>query len=65
MNWKLWSILGLLGLAVVFTVQNVEVVEIRFLFWRIEMSRALMIFAVLVAGILMGWIGSGLRPRGR
>ena len=65
MSWKLGSLLGLLVLVVVFTVQNVEVVEIRFLFWKLEMSRALMIFGVLVGGILIGWIGSGMRVRRR
>lgn len=42
-------------MAVLFIAQNVAVVEIGFLFWRVTMSSALLIFATLVMGLLLGW----------
>ena len=55
MKFKLILALILIGLAVVFIIQNVEVAEVRFLFWSIQMSRALLFFFVLAAGIITGW----------
>lgn len=55
MNYKLVFILILTGLAVLFIIQNVTVVEIRFLFWSIEMSRALLMFLLMAIGIVIGW----------
>ena len=56
MGYKLVFILILAGLAVIFIVQNVAVVEIQFLFWSIEMSRSLLIFFLLAIGVITGWI---------
>ena len=61
MNWKLWVVLVLLGLLGIFVLQNTRVVEVRFLFWRLEMSRALMLFGVLGAGLVVGWLLGTLR----
>ena len=55
MNYKLIFILILAGLAVLFLIQNVAVVEIQFLFWSIQMSRSLLIFFLLAIGIIIGW----------
>ncbi len=51
-------ILGLIfGIVmVIFIFQNIDVVEINFLFWSISISRALMIFLVLLIGIILGAI---------
>lgn len=56
MNYKLILTLVLVGLMVIFIVQNVAVVEIRFLFWKASMSRSIMIFLVLAVGIITGWM---------
>ena len=56
MNYKLIFTLVLAGLMVIFIVQNVAVVEIRFLFWKASMSRSIMIFLVLAVGIITGWL---------
>jgi putative membrane protein len=56
MNYKLIFNLVLVGLMVIFIVQNVAVVEIRFLFWKVSMSRSIMIFLVLAVGIITGWM---------
>lgn len=59
MNLKLILILILSSLAVVFIAQNTAVVEIAFLFWRISMSSAILIFFTLMIGFLLGWIVHG------
>tara|TARA_R110002094_G_scaffold181661_3_gene159504 strand:- start:1581 stop:1790 length:210 start_codon:yes stop_codon:yes gene_type:complete len=55
MNYKLILMLVLAGLAVLFIIQNVAVVEIQFLFWSIQMSRSLLMFLMLAIGIIIGW----------
>ena len=55
MNTRLVLILVVAGLAVLFIIQNVAVVEIQFLFWSIQMSRSLMIFILLAIGTIIGW----------
>jgi putative membrane protein len=59
MNMKAYIGLALSLLVVVFIVQNATVVEIQLLFWKVSMSRALMIFFVLAIGIVIGWITAG------
>jgi len=55
MNLKLILIIILASFTVIFLIQNVDVVEVSFLFWYISMSRALLIFFTLVIGFLLGW----------
>lgn len=55
MNLKLILILIVTGLIVIFITQNATVVDIRFLFWEVSMSRALLIFFLLIIGIALGW----------
>lgn len=55
-NLRLVVGLVLAGLIVLFTLQNADVVELRFLFWVWSMPRAVMIFGVLATGILLGWL---------
>ena len=59
MHFKLVLSLTLTGAVVLFVIQNVSVVEIRFLFWSFAMSRALLIFFVLAIGIVVGWLLHG------
>ncbi len=54
MNAKLFIILVLIALVAVFIVQNAEVVELRFLFWTLAMSRALMFVFLVLIGIAAG-----------
>lgn len=56
MNNKMIIGLVLAGLAVLFIIQNVAVVEIRFLFWTFAMSRSLFMIFLLVIGIVVGWL---------
>jgi uncharacterized integral membrane protein len=55
MSFKLILILMIAGLAVIFITQNVAAVEVTFLFWSLSLSRALLIFFVLVIGFFLGW----------
>lgn len=59
MNIKLMLVMVLMLLTVIFIVQNVNVIEIRFLFWAIEISRSLLIFLLLAVGFLTGWLLNG------
>lgn len=59
MNYKMIAVLILSGLVVLFIIQNVTVVEIRFLFWSIQMSRSLLIFILLAIGFIIGWFIHG------
>ena len=56
MSNKLIISLVLAGLVVLFVIQNVSVVEIRFLFWTFAMSRSLFMIFLLVIGIIVGWL---------
>ncbi|GJL54865.1 MAG: hypothetical protein NPIRA02_19970 [Nitrospirales bacterium] len=56
---KLMAILTLLGCVVLFVVQNYEIVELRFLVWHLDMSRALLVFFVFGGGVLTGWLLRG------
>jgi putative membrane protein len=50
----------LIALPVIFVLQNTQVVEIRFLFWTLSMSRVLIILLMLAAGMLAGWLLHGM-----
>jgi uncharacterized integral membrane protein len=55
MSFNLMLVLGLLGIALIFIVQNVAAVDVNFLLWTVSMSRALLIIFTLVIGFLLGW----------
>ncbi len=43
-------------LAIVFMVQNIETVDIKFLAWSVTIQRAIMILIVFVVGIGIGFV---------
>lgn len=57
-NVKLIVGLVLLALLLVFIIQNAAIVELRFLFWKLSMSRSLVILFVLLIGLIIGWFAS-------
>jgi len=59
MNLKMLIVLILAGLAVLFIIQNVAVVEIQLLFWAVQISRSLLILLLLAIGIIIGWFLHG------
>lgn len=50
----------LILIVVIFLIQNAAVVEIRLLFWEIAVPRSLLIVAMLVIGILIGWFARAM-----
>ncbi len=43
-------------LIIIFTLQNIEVVSIRFLFWELSVSRVLLIFIIFSSGLFGGYL---------
>lgn len=62
-----WLIIILVFLATIFVLQNTEVVEITFLFWRLELSRVILLLGALIfgcaVGVLVGWEVFGKRKK--
>lgn len=58
MNVKLTTGFVLLILLIIFIIQNTEVVNVRFLFWGLSLSRVLMIFLVFLSGGVVGWVAN-------
>ncbi|MBU1912839.1 MAG: LapA family protein [Candidatus Omnitrophica bacterium] len=54
MAWKWILIVTILMLLIVFTAQNYELVQIKFLVWSFKSSSAITIFVSLVVGFLIG-----------
>lgn len=59
MNFKSISILSLLAIFIIVSIQNVEVIPVHFLFWKAEISKLLLLIIILVIGILVGMIMPG------
>ncbi len=55
MHIKFGIIITLMILILLFVLQNIEQVQVSFLFWTISMSRAIMLLLVLLIGIVIGW----------
>ena len=60
MKIKLAASLLLAFLTVVFIAQNTATVRVAFLVWSVEMSRVLLLFIMLGAGIALGLLLPGL-----
>jgi len=56
MSSRLVLLLILTALTIIFIVQNVSVIEIRFLFWSVSMSGALLVFLFIATGTVIGWM---------
>lgn len=59
MNTKFVTTLILIALSTTFIIQNAGVVDIRFLFWKISLSGAIMFVFLILIGILVGWLLHG------
>ena len=57
---KLYISLFLMCMAVIFIIQNAEVVEIKYLIWTISISRAFLMFLLLSIGTIIGWLLHGM-----
>lgn len=58
-------ILGIISVffIIIFTLQNSETVTVNLLFWKMEMSRIILILVVLLIGFLLGYIFHGARKK--
>ncbi len=59
MNFKSISILSLLAIFIIVSIQNVEIIPVHFLFWKADISKLLLLIITLVIGILVGMIIPG------
>lgn len=48
-----------------FIVQNAQVVEVRFLFWKAQASRSLVLLGTFIFGLIAGWLTGWMRKKGR
>ncbi len=68
MSAKWVFVLLLLLVSVIFTAQNYEVMQIKFVIWSFQTSKAILIFVTFVIGLLIGWLLSMIKsgsPRKR
>jgi len=63
MKPKTVIILFLIVLAVVILIQNTQVVEVQIFFWKIAMSRIIMIIFLLIAGFVIGYFVPRLQKK--
>ena len=56
MKQKTIIILILIVLAIVILIQNTQVVEVQIFFWKIAMSRIIMITFMLIVGFALGYL---------
>lgn len=56
MNFKMGLVAILVFFALVFVAQNIDVVTMKFLFWELSMSRAVLLFFSLLIGFVIGWL---------
>jgi len=67
---KIAAVFLAVGLLVVLTLQNTDPVTLNVLAWSVTLSRALLVFLLIVAGVVIGWVlrsmrdDDGFRPLG-
>ena len=57
MKPKTIFVIAIVLLIIVIIVQNTELVGLQFLFWKIEMSRAILLPIIFFAGLFIGFLG--------
>ncbi len=63
MKPKTIIILILIVLAIVILIQNTQVVEVQVFFWKIAMSRIIMIIFLLIVGFVIGYFVPKLQKK--
>jgi uncharacterized integral membrane protein len=56
-------VLGLLFAT--FIIQNSEVVQVKFLFWGTQASRAIILLGAFILGIIVGWVSGRVTKKGK
>jgi len=46
----------LAGFALLFIIQNISVIDIRFMFWTLSISNALLMILLCLTGLILGWL---------
>lgn len=55
MSYKMGIVAILVLFVLIFLAQNIEVVTVKFIFWELSMSRAVLLFFSLLLGFITGW----------
>lgn len=63
MNWKLIVLTIAIVCMLIFAFQNMTVVQVQFLFWRLEASRVIIYLSLFLIGFGAGWLGKSMRRR--
>jgi uncharacterized integral membrane protein len=56
---KLVGALALVGLVIIFTLQNTETIGVDLLFWELDASGAIFVFLNTAVGVVVGWVARG------
>lgn len=59
MNFKTISGLILLALFIIISIQNSEIISVHLLFWKVDISKLLLLIITLIVGIIIGMILPG------
>lgn len=57
MKPKTIFIVAMLLLLGIIIIQNTEVTGVQFIFWKVEMSRAILLPIIFIAGLIIGFLG--------
>lgn len=63
MTAKYVALLVIVLIFAIFIVQNAQVVEVRFLFWKAQASRSLVLLGTLLLGLIVGWLSRWAREK--
>ena len=63
MKFKTVLTLIIIFLILVIFAQNTQVVEVKIFFWKISMSRIILLPAILLSGFILGYIAAKLNRR--
>ena len=53
-NLRLTVAITFITLVVIFTLQNIEVVQVKLLWWDVSMSRSILVIGLLIIGFIIG-----------
>lgn len=65
MNFKSVFILILIGITIIVFLQNIELVTVHFLFWKLEVSKLFLLLITLIIGVLTGTIIPGMLKKSK
>jgi len=63
MKFKTIVVLAIIVLIVIIFIQNTEVVEFKIFFWKLQMSRIILMPGILLTGFIIGYITAKINRR--